>query len=208
MIYSVKVPFLKVLFLTVALVLCMPPDLSADDEANRTDPLEMDFDANLSSPDIPRKLRETVLGNVRSNVTHLRKQNFDVRTVRDGEVIVVTIPCESLFVANSTVLRPSASALLKPFGAYLHQPQLYKVLVAAHSDNTGSEEYADELTEARAAAVDEFLTTMGGSQSLVVPYGMGMDDPLNDNRTRVNRAKNRRVEIYLIPDAPLFRKIR
>ncbi len=208
MIYSVKVPFLKVLFLIVALVLCVPPELSADDEANRADPLEMEFDANVSSPAIPRKLRETVLGNVRSNVTHLRKQNFDVRTVRDGEVIVVTIPCESLFVANSTVLRPSASALLKPFGAYLHQPQLDKVLVAAHSDNTGSEEYADELTEARAAAVDEFLTTMGGSQSLVVPYGMGMDDPLNDNRTRVNRAKNRRVEIYLIPDAPLFRKIR
>ncbi len=208
MIYSVKVPFLKVLFLIVALVLCVPPELSADDEANRADPLEMEFDANVSSPAIPRKLRETVLGNVRSNVTHLRKQNFDVRTVRDGEVIVVTIPCESLFVANSTVLRPSASALLKPFGAYLHQPQLYKVLVAAHSDNTGSEEYADELTEARAAAVDEFLTTMGGSQSLVVPYGMGMDDPLNDNRTRVNRAKNLRVEIYLIPDAPLFRKIR
>ena len=207
MIYSVKVPFLKVLFLIVALVLCVPPELSADDEANRADPLEMEFDANVSSPAIPRKLRETVLGNVRSNVTHLRKQNFDVRTVRDGEVIVVTIPCESLFVANSTVLGPSASALLKPFGAYL-QPQLYKVLVAAHSDNTGSEEYADELTEARAAAVDEFLTTMGGSQSLVVPYGMGMDDPLNDNRTRVNRAKNRRVEIYLIPDAPLFRKIR
>lgn len=203
MIYSVKV-----LFLTVALVVCAPSEMSADDEATRTDPLEMEFDANLSSPAIPRKLRETVLGNVRSNVIHLRRQNFDVRTVRDGEVIVVTIPCESLFVANSTVLRPSASALLKPLGAYLRQPQLYKMLVAAYSDNTGSEEYADELTEARAAAVNEFLATMGGAQSLVVPYGMGKDDPVNDNRTRVNRAKNRRVEIYLIPDDPLFRKIR
>lgn len=172
------------------------------------DPLELEFDANLATPEIPRKLRETVINNVRSNVVHLRKHKFDVQTVRGGEVIEIVIPCDALFAANSTTLLPTAAQLLKPLAAYLHQPQMYKMLVTVHSDNTGSEEYAEALTEARVGAIDDLLTRMGGPQSLVVPYAMGMEDPLTDNRTRVNRRKNRRVEIYLVPDKALFRKIK
>ncbi len=207
---------MKRIVLTVAAlvmtIMMLPVKASAgshDNNADETDPLEMDFDTNIQTPTIPKKLRATVLENIRSNVAHLRKQGLDATAVRSQEAIAVTIPCDELFAANSTTLLPDAySSKLKIFGPYLHQPQLYKVIIAVYSDNTGSEEYADALTEARAAAIDDCLSTSVGQQALIVPYGMGMDDPVADNNTRVNRRKNRRVEIYLIPDKPLFQKIK
>ncbi len=173
------------------------------------DPLEMEFDANVETPKVPAKLRETILSNVRSNVTHLRKHNLEVSTTRSGEVLVVTIPCDALFAPNSTQLLASAHDILKPLGAYVRQPQLYKMLIAVSSDNTGSEEYADSLTEERAGAIDGYLASLAGDTApLIVPYGLGMEDPVTNNSTRENRRKNRRVEIYLVPDTPLFQKIK
>lgn len=173
------------------------------------DPLEMEFDANVDTPKVPTKLRETVLNNVRSNVSHLRKHNLNVSTTRSGEVLVITIPCDVLFAPNSTQLLASATEILKPLAAYMRQPQLYKILIAVSSDNTGSEEYANSLTEERAGAIDGFVASLAGDTApLIVPYGLGMDDPVTNNNTRENRRKNRRVEIYLVPDTPLFQKIK
>ena len=192
-------------------VACGVSDIAADNRNTRDeekDPLELELETNINTPVIPKKLRATVLENIRSNVSHLRKQNLAVHTTRSQEVIVVTIPCDELFAANSTTLLPTAAQKLKPLLPYLKQPQLYKMLVAVYSDNTGSEEYADALTYARVAQIDEFFTSSAGENIMLVPYNMGMEDPVTDNNTRANRNKNRRVEFYLVPDRALFQKIK
>lgn len=174
-------------------------------------PMEMDLESNIHTPSVPAKLRDAVRTNVRVNIEHLRKHGLEAQKMRDGEAIIVVIPCEKLFAANAVELLPGAQKLLTPFESYLRAPSaLYKLLVAVHSDNTGSKEYADELTESRVAAIDDFLTENAGSSrnALLIPYAMGMDDPVADNSSRIGRQTNRRVEFYLIPTEALFNTIK
>ena len=55
------------------------------------------------------------------------------------------------------------------------------------------------LSEARAEAVAEILTTGGIAAGRIATQGNGPADPIADNRSGAGKAKNRRVEIYLTP---------
>ena len=108
----------------------------------------------------------------------------------------ITIPCDELFAPNDTVLHPEKLKGLLP---YLHQPQLYKMLVAVHSDNTGSRNMPMPLTESRVSAIADYLIQASGGNDdiLLVPYAQGMDEPLTSNDRRENRRKNRRGKYTL-----------
>ena len=68
-----------------------------------------------------------------------------------------------------------------------------------HSDDTGSEAYSLDLTRARARAVRDWFTRNGGNTDFVVIYEAGAFDPIASNETLEGRARNRRLDIYLIP---------
>ncbi len=69
-----------------------------------------------------------------------------VDAIRNREVLVVTIPASKLFGPNQTELLESAGRFLEPFRRYLKEPDMYRVLVVMHTDNTGSEAYRENLT--------------------------------------------------------------
>jgi outer membrane protein OmpA-like peptidoglycan-associated protein len=119
--------------------------------------------------------------------------------MRDNEVIVVTIPAGQLFGPNDTILSNLGKTSLKPMLQYLQNPGFYKMLLVMHSDNTGSDAYTLELTRSRVNAVFDWFED-NGTVEFVVPYALGDTDPLVDNNSMVNRKRNRRLEIYLVPD--------
>ena len=174
---------------------------------NDADPMELEISQNIESPAVPRKLHKAITANIKANRDKLTKNGYSVKVIRNGEAMEITFPCVELFAPNDSVLLPEKLKGLLP---YLHQPQLYKMLVAVHSDNTGSREYADALTESRVSAIADYLIQASGGNDdiLLVPYAQGMDEPLTSNDRRENRRKNRRVEIYLIPDKPLFKRLK
>lgn len=137
------------------------------------------------------------------NRLHAREYNekngCTVETFRNKEVLLITIPAEKLFAPNATELRPSASALLSPLKRYLKEPDMYRVLMVMHTDNTGSEAYRDMLTEKRSQAVADWFEEQGSDTEFLFPYAYGDDMPLVMNNSMVNRAKNRRLEVYLVP---------
>lgn len=137
------------------------------------------------------------------NRLHAREYNdkngCTVETFRNKEVLLVTIPAEKLFAPNATDLRPSATALLNPLKRYLKDPDMYRVLLVMHTDNTGSETYRDQLTEKRSQAVADWFEDQGEDTEFLFPYAYGDDMPLVRNNTMTNRAKNRRLEVYLVP---------
>ncbi|MGA1581123.1 MAG: OmpA family protein, partial [Luminiphilus sp.] len=61
------------------------------------------------------------------------------------------------------------------------------------------EKYNLSLSTRRAAAVRDYLLSRGVSVQRVYIEGRGESDPLVNNSTESGRAKNRRVEIELIP---------
>lgn len=127
------------------------------------------------------------------------KNGCTVETFRNKEVLLITIPADKLFSPNSVDLRPSADALLNPLRRYLKDPDMYRVLMVMHTDNTGSEVYRDMITEKRSQAVAEWFENHGADTEYLFPFAYGDEAPLVKNNSMTNRAKNRRLEVYLMP---------
>lgn len=71
-----------------------------------------------------------------------------------------------------------------------------EIIVEGHTDNIGSSDYNQHLSESRANSVAKYLKEKGLGDKLSY-RGYGKDKPLADNSTPEGRAKNRRVEIII-----------
>lgn len=167
--------------------------------AKKVDIYELSLDQNLATPEIKSKLKDAVQDFQYKQAVELIKQNYEVELTRDNEVIIVTIPAERLFASNDTVLAATGPAALKPMLRYLKNPGFYKLLLVMHSDDTGSKAYTVRLTRSRVNAVYDWFDA-NGDVDYIVPYALGSNDPLNANDSMEKRRKNRRLEIYIVPN--------
>lgn len=74
------------------------------------------------------------------------------------------------------------------------------VLVVGHTDSVGAEESNMLLSKRRAQAVSSYFTTKGISSGRLTTNWYGEQTPVGDNATPEGRAKNRRVNIVIIPN--------
>jgi outer membrane protein OmpA-like peptidoglycan-associated protein len=72
-----------------------------------------------------------------------------------------------------------------------------KIRIEGHTDNKGTAELNKRLSEARAAAVLDWLVKHGIDRSHVSSRGFGFDRPIDTNNTDEGRANNRRVEFHI-----------
>lgn len=199
--------------ITLVAVMAICPDIAAQKKPKGyTDPykgyseeifMDMDFEPNLATPAVPLKVKDAVVKRVRATAESLRRK-ATVDLMRDDEVIVVTIPTDHLFMPNDTLLSPDAEGALAPLPDVMKDPMMYKVVLAMHTDDTGSELYRDELSSARLNSVyDWFMTRMDSGalseQLIIIPFSMAGFMPVTDNDTRAHRSENRRLEVYLVP---------
>lgn len=159
---------------------------------------------DAKSAELIRKFQEKEGRSRLYNKEYNSKNGCTVETYRNKEVLLITIPASQLFAPNDTVLRPSASTLLAPIKRYLKDPDMYRVLTVMHTDNTGSAEYRDHLTEQRSNAVFNWFADQGADTEFLFPYAFGDDMPLVENNSMSNREKNRRLEIYLVPGTKML----
>lgn len=175
--------------------------------ADKSVPLEeMSFAELINSvdlgkhADLVRTFQEREASNVLLKNHILTEANgCTVDAIRNKEVLVVTIPAGKLFGPNKTELRDQAYKFLEPFKRYLKDPDMYRVLIVMHTDNTGSELYREELTIERAEAVAEWFEESGADTTYLFPFAMSDDIPLVKNDSFENRERNRRLEVYLVP---------
>lgn len=184
----------------VAVIAAMAFVCRADDKAASA--ADLDFGTNVETPKVPAKVIEDVRAHMKNIKKALEKHKLDVTLERNDEVVNIRIPASVFFAANDTVMKPAGREKLRLLSDVLKYPTMYKVLVAVYSDNTGDDEYNDNLTIARANIIDEYLLSLApeGTAANVVPYGMGSADPRVENNSIANRALNRRVEILIIPE--------
>lgn len=170
---------------------------------------EMSIDANIASPDVPKKLTEAAKSKMADLCARLRKSGFDADTnERGGLVVTATVPVADLFLPNDTIIAPYAVKPLLTISRHLKVPDYYKVLVAVHSDDTGSEEYLNQLTTTRADAIVNWFEMQGIKTEGIIPYGMGFDEPYSVEPSRAARALNRRVEIYFVPGPQMIEALK
>lgn len=137
-----------------------------------------------------------------------RFKHVSVDRLREGEVIRATIPMAQLFEPNDTLLSNKADNILRPFIRYMSFPGYYKLLLVTHTDNTGSEEYTQQLSEERAVELYDWFCKNGADSTYIAAYAKGSKQPVTRNDSEEDRALNRRLEIYLVPGDVLLKDAR
>lgn len=190
---------LSILTLLIALTIT-----AADDVPQDAAEAESELKLELSTPKIGKKQQSYVRTHMRKVAESLYREGFDVETMREGEVVILVIPTDGLFLPNESQLYPSASKTLDKIRKYFTPKGQYKIIFAVHSDNTGSDDYLFSLTEGRVNALLDFYQDRGVEVEDIIGFPMGASEPLNDNDTRAERAENRRIEVYIVPDEGLI----
>lgn len=103
------------------------------------------------------------------------------------------------FASNSAVLQPESMVVLEEFANYLKENKNIKIAIHGHTDNVGDDNRNMDLSNERAFAVFEALTSKFGvpKSQITGAFGHGETQPLGDNNTEVGRSKNRRTEFVL-----------
>lgn len=189
--------------LAILMLLC-PQTINAKDYLD--DIYDMSLDENLATPEIKNNKQADKIQDFQYDMAvAFKRSNYEVEIMRDDEVIVITIPASQLFEPNDTVLSPLGKTQLKPFLRMIKNPGFYKMLLVMHSDNTGSSEYTLNLTRKRVNNIFDWFDE-NGSVDYVVPYALGENDPVVDNNSVENRKRNRRLEIYLVPEKTMIQQ--
>ncbi|MEM6742833.1 MAG: OmpA family protein [Pseudomonadota bacterium] len=118
---------------------------------------------------------------------------------RVGDSLLVTLPNGVTFDVDSAEIkrefRRPLNRVARTLGEY---PSSY-IDVVGHADATGSDAYNQQLSERRARAVADALSDRGVARARLAAIGRGETQPVASNDTERGRARNRRVEILIVP---------
>lgn len=124
-----------------------------------------------------------------------------IRIKQVGNGTQITGDENLLFDSGKATLKPGGQAFLDKLARALREKRLANVLVEGHTDNVGSAQLNDELSERRALAVRQALIDRNVAASRISARGLGMAKPIADNGTPEGRAANRRTEIFVIGES-------
>ena len=190
--------------INIAIVLFVTLSAAINGQAKVVDIYDLSLDENLETPEIKNDKHAMRICDFQHKLAlSLIESNYDVESMRDGEILVITITADQLFEPNDSVLTSHGKELLKPMLKFLKNPGFYKMLLVMHSDNTGSEVYTMRMSYNRVNAVFDWFDR-NGDVDYVVPYALGGSDPYVKNDSMDNRRKNRRLEIYLVPNTVML----
>jgi len=111
--------------------------------------------------------------------------------------IAVGLTNDILFDFNRAALRPESQATLRSLANNFRQYPDEVITVEGHTDNVGSADYNQGLSERRAHSVRSYLIDEGVASSHIEARGYGESRPKATNSTPEGRQLNRRVEIHI-----------
>lgn len=118
----------------------------------------------------------------------------------EAEQVVISEQVQ--FEHGTAVLRPESDGILREVAKVLvEHPELELVEVAGHTDDTGTPEINQKLSDERAASVQAWLVAHGVVSARLSAKGYGQSQPIADNASEEGRAKNRRVEFRIVKRA-------
>ncbi len=126
-------------------------------------------------------------------------QGSGVSVTRVGDNLTLNMPGNITFQTDSADLRPEFFNVLNSVAKVLTEYDKTLVEVAGHTDNTGSDQHNQQLSQQRANTVAQYLQSRGINQQRVLTFGSGKAHPIASNDTPESRQANRRVELTLEP---------
>lgn len=130
------------------------------------------------------------------------KDNGCMKWVRvtDKEIqILMQVQFKVYGKSRQETIDPVSDDLLKEVRDAIHQhPEIKKIEVQGHTDDSGDPSFNMNLSQERADAVRQWLIQAGIAPDKLVAKGYGDTMPIADNRIREGRQKNRRVHFVVI----------
>ena len=160
---------------------------AADEKATSADARASDA---IGRADAASKKADQVRADLRTELNDRIANLDDYKSV--GEATV-------LFKFNSAQLTDDAKAQLEQLaGTQVGSMKTYFVAIEGFTDKVGPADYNLELSRRRAQAVQTYLVAQKNVPVFRIQIvGLGKDKPLNEQKTRDDRSKNRRVEVTL-----------
>jgi outer membrane protein OmpA-like peptidoglycan-associated protein len=132
-----------------------------------------------------------------------RPAEEQVKVERVGEGIQVTMGSGILFDFNKSTLRPEARRSLTAMAETFKKYNDTNIMITGHTDNVGTDEVNNRLSQQRADAVANYLASLGIDRKRLLTKGLGESEPVADNTTAQGRQQNRRVEIAIYANEKL-----
>lgn len=151
-----------------------------------------------------------VAGNVWSKRMQEQKAQMEQATAGTGVGVTQTednrlkldIPSDVSFDTGRADIKPNFRPILDTFAKSLVNNPAATVTIIGHTDSSGSDAINNPLSLNRAASARDYIVARGVAIGRVAIDGRGSREPLVANDTAANRAKNRRVEIFVAEPAP------
>ena len=114
----------------------------------------------------------------------------------EANSLLITLDSGILFDVDKYDVRPEAKRALASLATVLKEADVKAFEVDGHTDSDASDEHNQVLSEKRANAVKDFLTSQGIVAEITIK-GYGESRPIASNDTPEGKQKNRRVEIII-----------
>lgn len=152
-----------------------------------------------------------VAGNIWTKRQEEQKRQMEEATAGTGVTVTQTadnrlkldIPSDISFAVGRADIQSNFRTILDTFATGLASNSASNVRVIGHTDSSGTDAVNNPLSLNRAASVRDYLSSRGIASSRVAIDGRGSREPLVANDTAANKAKNRRVEIFVAEPAPV-----
>jgi outer membrane protein OmpA-like peptidoglycan-associated protein len=150
-----------------------------------------------------------IAGNVWSTKMQEQKKQMEVATAGTDVKVSQTsdnrlkldIPSDISFDVNRADIKPNFRSILDIFAKGLVKNSASSITIIGHTDSSGSDAINNPLSLNRAQSVRDYLVNRNVSASRFSIEGRGSREPLVANDTLTNKAKNRRVEIFVAETA-------
>jgi outer membrane protein OmpA-like peptidoglycan-associated protein len=130
----------------------------------------------------------------------LEQELSDLRAKKTDRGMVLTLG-DVLFDTGMATLKPGAYTTIDRLATVLKEAPDRKVMIEGHTDSVGGDDYNQQLSQRRAAAVQTALLERGVTSNQITAVGKGETFPVASNDNAAGRQQNRRVEMVFTDDS-------
>ncbi|MHA8088194.1 OmpA family protein [Aquirufa sp. Wall-65K1] len=135
------------------------------------------------------------LSKLRGRYLELDERDLVMAPIAKGSSMTIN---NLFFETGKATLTPESDPELKRIVQVMQENASLQIEISGHTDNTGSDELNNKLSQDRADAVKNYLLNAGVKSDRIRTKGYGKTKPKADNTTDEGRQMNRRVEFAIL----------
>jgi outer membrane protein OmpA-like peptidoglycan-associated protein len=131
---------------------------------------------------------------------HQEIQSGEARVEKmPNDVVRIIMTSHTAFDTGSVSIKPAFHSTMDKLADVVVRYGKTSLTIVGHTDNVGSDQYNQKLSERRAVSVAQYFESRHVNPLRLATLGKGEGEPVASNSTESGRQANRRVEIYVEP---------